>query len=338
MRSSAWLPGVVLTAGKKRWPIGRRLIAGAFSAKQGDLSSAGQHMLFSAHPLRGVLFMVLSTGFFVINDSMMKLAAEALPPYQVLMLRGVAAFLWGAPLVLLAGYASKAHLVFERRVLARNLAETGAILCYVVALANMPIADATALGQVTPLLVLVGAAFLFGERISRSGMLLIACGFAGALLVAQPTMHGISVFAMLALANAVLCAVRDLVGRRVGGHVPGLIVAMSAVIVVLMGAGVAHLLTEEWTAPDRRQLMLLGSAGLFLVFGHFFMFMAYRVGPTRVVAPFYYCFTVWAVISGVAVFGELPNALALVGMMLVIGSGLAIVLIDERKRRLVPVA
>ena len=66
--------------------------------------------------------------------------------------------------------------------------------------------------------------------------------------------------------------------------------------------------------------------------------MAYRVGPTRVVAPFYYCFTVWAVISGVAVFGELPNALALVGMMLVIGSGLAIVLIDERKRRLVPVA
>ncbi len=124
--------------------------------------------------------MVLATGFFVVNDSMMKLVAEALPPYQVLMLRGVAALLWGTPLVLLAGYASKAPLVFERRVLARNLAETGAILCYVVALANMPIADATALGQVTPLLVLLGAAFLFGERISRSGSLLIACGFAGA--------------------------------------------------------------------------------------------------------------------------------------------------------------
>ena len=218
MRSSAWLPGVVLTAGKKRWPIGRRLIAGAFSAKQRDLSSAGQHMLFSAHPLRGVLFMVLSTGFFVINDSMMKLAAEALPPYQVLMLRGVAAFLWGAPLVLLAGYASKTHLVFERRVLARNLAETGAILCYVVALANMPIADATALGQVTPLLVLVGAALLFGERISRSGMLLIACGFAGALLVAQPTMHGISDLRHVGAGER--CALRGARPRRAAGGWP----------------------------------------------------------------------------------------------------------------------
>ena len=94
-------------------------------------------------------------------------------------------------------------------------ARPAAILCYVVALANMPIADATALGQVTPLLVILGAAFLLRERIGGVRMALIGRGFLGALMVAQPTGAGISVYALLALANAVFCAARDLAGRRV---------------------------------------------------------------------------------------------------------------------------
>ncbi len=84
--------------------------------------------------------------------------------------------------------------------------------------------------------------------------------------------------------------------------------------------------------------MLLAGAGLFLIFGHFFIFMAYRVGPAGIVAPFYYSFTVWAVISGLLIFRELPNLMAIAGIVLVIASGLVIVLLDERKRRLTVVA
>jgi drug/metabolite transporter (DMT)-like permease len=62
------------------------------------------------------------------------------------------------------------------------------------------------------------------------------------------------------------------------------------------------------------------------------------VGATGTVAPFYYCFSVWAVISGLAVFGQFPNALALGGIALVITSGLAIVALDGRRRRLTVVA
>jgi len=56
------------------------------------------------------------------------------------------------------------------------------------------------------------------------------------------------------------------------------------------------------------------------------------------VAPFYYCFTVWAVISGLVVFGQFPNALAVCGILLVVASGLTIVSLDERRRRLTVVA
>ncbi|MDB5539240.1 MAG: EamA-like transporter family [Devosia sp.] len=295
-------------------------------------------MSLATHPFRGPLFMVLATCSYVINDTMMKLATVGLPPYEVLFLRGCAGLLWGLPLMLALGYGRQLPLVFERRVLARNLAEMVAILCYVVALANMPIADASALGQVTPLLVLLGASILFRERIGGVRMALIGAGFIGALMVAQPTMQGISTYAVLALANAVLCAVRDIAGRRVAAEVPGMIVAMSAIVVVLIGAGVAHLVAEQWVAPQLHHLLLLAGAGLFLIFGHFFIFMAYRVGPTGVVAPFYYFFTFWAVLSGLVVFGQFPNALAISGIVLVVASGLAIVLLDERRRRLVPVA
>ncbi|WP_352831081.1 DMT family transporter [Mesorhizobium sp. M0830] len=295
-------------------------------------------MHFIPPSIRGPLFMIVSTGSYLVNDTMMKLATSGLPSYEVLFLRGAAATLWGFPLLFALGYGKQIPLIFDGRVLRRNLLEMAAILCYVVALANMQIADSTALGQITPLLMLVGSSILFGERIGGQRMALIGLGFIGALMVAQPTMQGISVYALLALGNAALAAARDLAGRRVSAEVPGMIVAISAVVVVLIGAGAAHLVSERWVMPGMHHLLLMAGAGFFLIFGHFFIFMAYRVGPTSAVAPFYYCFTVWAVISGLLVFGQFPNALAICGILLVVGSGLTIVSLDQRKRRLTVVA
>ncbi len=291
-------------------------------------------MSFIPSSVRGPLFMVISTASYVINDTMMKVATSGLPPYEVLLLRGIAATIWGIPLLFVLGYGRQMPLVFERKVLTRNLLELAAILAYVVALANMQIADSSALGQLTPLLVLVGASLLFRERIGMVRMVLISLGFVGAVLIAQPTMQGVSVFALLAIANAVFGAGRDLASRRVTASVPGMIVAISAVIVVLIGAGIAHLISETWIVPQPHHLLLMAGAGFFLIFGHFFIFMAYRIGPIGVVAPFYYCFSVWAVISGLAVFGQLPNIIAICGIVLVVASGLTIILLDERRRRL----
>ncbi len=291
-----------------------------------------------AHPFRGPLFMTLACGAYVVNDTLMKLATVGLPPYQVLTMRGIAAVGWGLPLLLALGYGRQLPLMFERRVLTRNFCELAAILCYIVALANMPIADATALGQVTPLLVILGASLVLGERIGAARMALIGLGFVGALMVAQPTGSGISIYALLALGTAVFTAVRDIVGRRIAAEVPGMVVALSAAVVVLVGAATWHLLFERWVWPDARHVWLLTGSGLFLIFGHFLIFMAYRIGPTHLVAPFFYTFTLWAMVSGLLVFGALPNPLAIAGIALVVASGLAIVLLDQRSRRPVPVA
>src|SRR5215475_3345436 len=110
--------------------------------------------------------MIVSTGSYLVNDTMMKLATAGLPPYEVLFLRGFVAAMCGFPLLFILGYGRQVRLIFDRWVLCRNLLELAGVLCYVVALAHMQIADSTALGQITPLLVLAGASFLFGNRIS----------------------------------------------------------------------------------------------------------------------------------------------------------------------------
>lgn len=287
---------------------------------------------------RGPLLMVLATAFYVVNDTMMKLATEGLPPYEVLFLRGVSAVLWGFPILFLLGCGRKIPMMLDHAVLARNGLELLAILSFILALANMPIADAMALGQVTPLLVLLGASALFGERLGWRRLTLMGLGFCGALMVAQPAAGGISVYAVLALCNAAFCAARDLASRRVGPEIPGMVVAFGASAVVLLGAGVAHLLFEDWVIPSARHLALLGAAGLFLFGGHLCIFMAYRIGPAAAVAPFYYFFSIWAVISGLLVFGQLPNGLALAGITLIIGSGAAVVTLHQRRNRPAPAA
>jgi drug/metabolite transporter (DMT)-like permease len=286
--------------------------------------------------LKGIAFMVLSTGFFSANDAFMKLATVGLPPFEVLFLRGVMASLWALPVVLLTGNARGLPLVLNRWVLLRNSFELMAVLCFVVALANMPIADLTALGQISPMLLLIGVAVLYRDPIGWARAALIAIGFVGAICVAQPGASGISLFAVLGLGCAVGTAFRDIAGRKVSPAIPTLVVAYGTLLLVMVGAAIASLLFEHWVMPDGRHLLLLACSGLLLSLGHFFIFLSYRTGATAAVAPFYYMFAIWAVCSGALVFGTFPNTLALVGIMLIVVSGIAVVLVDIRKRVPVP--
>lgn len=288
--------------------------------------------------LRGIAFMAIATGVFSTNDVLMKLATTGLPPYEVLFLRGVMASVLMTPLILLTGNARHLKHVVDKWVLIRNSFEFLAVLCFIVALANMPIADLSALGQISPMLLLMGVGFIYREKIGVSRMALITLGFVGALLVAQPGLKGFSPYALLGLLCAVGTAARDIAGRKVPASIPAPIVAYATLLLVMVGAGITTLVFEDWVMPTPRHLLLLAGSGLFLSLGHLFIFMSYRNAATSAVAPFYYLFSVWAVLWGFFVFGTFPNQLALVGIGLIVASGIAVVLLDERRRRLAVLA
>ena len=259
--------------------------------------------------LRGIALMIAATAVFVVNDTFLKLATDGLPPFQTLFLRGVAATLWAVPLVILTGNARAIAQVADKWVVARNSMELAAVLCFIVALKSMPIADITALGQIAPMLLLLGVGLIYHERIGALRMGLIGLGFLGAVLVAQPSGAGVSPYAILGFVMAAGTALRDIIGRKVPGHIPGPVVALSAILVVMLGALACHLAFEQWAVPPVQNLLYLLASGFFLTIGHLCIFLAYRQGATGAVAPFYYMFTVWAVISGLLVFGTFPNAL-----------------------------
>ena len=287
--------------------------------------------------LRAIGAIVLATGAFVANDTCMKLALSDAPPFQVLVMRGIAALLWCVPVVFAMGLIRELPKAFNRWVLLRSGSEFLAILCFITALGNMPIADVTAIAQISPLIVLLGMWLFFGEKVGGLRLALVGLGITGALMVAQPGGVASSPFAIFGFLTAVGAAFRDILSRKVPPRTPALAVTFSTLLIVMLGALVLSLLFETHVEPTFRHGWLMFIAGFFLMCGHSFVFMAYRMAPARVVAPFNYAFMLWAGLSGLIVFGDVPNALALGGMALIMAAGLAVVLLEGRSRGAKPI-
>lgn len=275
---------------------------------------------------RGIILMVLASGAFVTNDALFKLASADLPVFQAMFLRGVAASIWCLPLVLITRTASKMGMIVNRWAMLRNLFEIAAVFCFLNALVRLPIADITAMVQLAPMILMVGAAAIFRERLAPIKIVLILAGFTGAILIAQPQAGAISPFLLLGLVAAIGVAGRDLVARMVPAEMPGAVVAYGAVIMVMLASLAASVLFEDWVTPPAHALAYLAGSGLFLMFGQLFIFLTFRAAPVGVVAPFLYSAMLWALLTGLVFFGELPNLLALAGMGLILASGVLLVL------------
>jgi drug/metabolite transporter (DMT)-like permease len=281
--------------------------------------------------LRGIALMVAATAAFIINDTILKFIMVDIPPFETLFVRGVFTVCWGTLALTLMGGLGQWRSVFDPAVAARNGFELVAVLGYILALRYAPIADVTALSQLAPMLLTLGAVWFFGAKIGRAELALICLAFFGALMVAQPGGSGFSAFALLGLWNALASAARDLAGRRAATSVSGMAVALGAGLFVMIGAGLTMLVVEHFVMPDGRILLMFAASALFLTGGHMMIFLAYRAGSVAAVAPFFYSGTVWALIAGWIAFQQLPNALALAGIGIILVSGVAVVAIDARR-------
>lgn len=275
----------------------------------------------SAANLRGIFAMLVSQALFLMSDSIVKLAGETLAPSQIMAVRGLmAVYLVGAILAATVSWR-KWYMVLRPLVIVRAIIEGAVAVFFLISLPHLQLGQITVISQVTPLILTVMSAVLLGESVGRARWTAVAIGFLGVVLVAQPTMQGVSIHVVGALIMALLVVARDLVTRYIGTDVPtGVVTFSSTVVVCLMGF--AGLETQPWGHLTTNSATLLAASAVLVTLGIVFVVIAFRDVEVSVVSPFRYSAVVWATLYGYLLWNERPNDLAIVGTALIIVGGL----------------
>jgi drug/metabolite transporter (DMT)-like permease len=276
--------------------------------------------------------MVGATALFVIMNTSGKLLSAHMSPVEIVWARclghsvfiaaifaprhgGWRLFVTGAPLAQLS----------------RSLLLITSTTFFFTAIGQVPLADATTVSFMAPLIVAALAPATLGERVSAAQWGAVAAGFLGALLVVRPTAGGFNPYLLLVFGSAGCYAVYQLLTRHVAGiDPPETSVAYSALVGTLLFSVIVPF---WWTTPTRLwQAVLLGGLGLLGGVGHYFVARAFALGPASIISPFHYVQLVWAALLGYAIFGDVPGVSTWLGAALIIASGLFIALRETGRR------
>ncbi len=271
--------------------------------------------------LRAGLLMVCAMGSFVCNDTIVKIVGEHLPVGELIALRGIMAMAILTAICAWQGLLPEFSKIRQKNVLMRSTCDLFATISFVTALVHMPIANLTSVMQAVPLAVALLSMLFLGEEVGWRRMIAIVGGFIGVLMIVKPSVSNFSIYEVLALAIVFFVAVRDLLTKTIPARVPVFVVALANAGFVTAG-GLALAMWQGFTWPEPWEAGLLALAACFLSAGYLLMVATLRVGELTGTAPFRYSVMVFAIISGILVFGEFPDWIAILGMVLIVACGL----------------
>lgn len=289
-------------------------------------------------PLLGILLMLGFCLLAPIGDSIAKLLGPRIPLLELVATRFAVQAAVLVPLLAITG----GTLRMQRRTALltglRTLLHIAGIAAMFLSLRFLPLADAIAIAFVMPFLMLLLGHAVLGEEVGRHRLAACAVGFAGTLLVIQPNFAAVGAPALLPLLVALVFALFMLVTRQIARDTDAItlqaasgLVGSALLLPALLlaeGSGLAAL-DPVWPAPGDAALLL--ALGLFGTAAHLLMTGALRFAPTSTLAPMQYLEIPFATLIGWAVFDQLPNRLAALGIAVTIGAGLYVI---ARERRL----
>ena len=293
---------------------------------------------------RPTLGIALMLGFCVVapmGDALAKILSNKVALGQLLFVRfGVQAVVL-IPIIAATGRVWR----MSNRVLAltvlRTLMHIVGIGMMVSALYYLPLADAIAIAFVMPFIMLLLGHYVLGEEVGMRRMIACAVGFLGTLLVIQPSFQEVGWPALLPLGVAINFALFMLVTRKIAKETDPIgLQAVSGVIALVIMAPVLFLIPDSavpmlaWdTMLPSNTWTLLIAIGLSGTLAHLLMTWSLRYAPSATLAPMQYLEIPIATIIGFAVFGDLPNTMASVGILIVMASGLYIVFREQAMSR-----
>ena len=280
--------------------------------------------------LRGSLFMTASMAGFAVEDAFLKQISQSMPVGQVSAIFGFCGVVVFALMALRAGHAPVPRAALTRTMAVRSVFEVTGRLFYALAIALTPISTASAILQATPLVVVLGAALIFGERVTLGRWALILIGFLGVLVILRPGVAGFSPLSVLALVAVAGFAGRDLATRAAPLGLSNAQLGVAGYVMLMLSGLIILGVTGGAVLPDARVMGLLALGAGFSIAAYAALTNAMRSGEVGVVTPFRYTRLLFAMVLGVTVFGERPDTATLIGAAIIVGCG--VVLLAPRRR------
>lgn len=292
---------------------------------------------------RPLLGIVLMLGFCVlapIGDAVAKVLGQTVPIAQLVLVRFAVQAVVLIPLVWISGRAWQMSprvtvLTFIRTIL--HIVGIGAM---VTALTYLPLADAVAIAFVMPFIMLILGKYALNEEVGPRRVGACAVGFLGTLLIVQPSFADVGWPALLPVFVALNFAFFMLVTRQIAKETDPIslqavsgVMAIFLILPVLLVFQSGNFTQLQLIPVSNFEWSLLLSIGILGTLAHLLMTWSLRYAPSATLAPMQYLEIPFATILGFLVFGDLPNPVATVGIMITIIAGLYVILRERANAR-----
>ena len=286
---------------------------------------------------RGIGCIVLAMLLFTLIDTVVKwLSAAGYSTWQLVFCRSVFSYI---PILLLMRFQGGLRRVRTTRLrdhLVRAMVGLSALWFWFYSYRDLALADAYALSFTAPLFMTALSVPLLGERVGIHRWSAVMLGFGGVMIMVQPGSGVFGIAALYVLLSAGLYALAMIQVRGLGRTEHALTTVFYFTTVCTVVSAFSLPVVGRWPASSLDAALLV-ALGLLGGLAQLCLTQAYRYAPVSVIAPFDYTSMLWAVLLGLAVFGDVPGWPVLVGSAVVIASGLYI-LRREALRRGAPLA
>ena len=268
---------------------------------------------------KGILLMLLAILLFTMMDALAKGLVQRYPTAQVVWARFAGQLLL-VVLILNHKLPPVLRTRHPRLHIIRSATQLGATGFFFASLNYIGLAEATALTDITPVLITLGAAIFLGERLGPRRIVGVLAAMVGAMIVIRPGLGVFTPAALLPLACAVCYAASALLTRKVGSTETAWTSMFYAALFGTLATGA--LLPGVWTPIPLADLPLFVTVGCLGTAAQLALIRSFSIAEASSVAPFGYAGIVLATFWGIVLYGEYPDMLTIVGASIIVGAGL----------------
>lgn len=284
----------------------------------------------SPQPLLGVVLILVSCLTLAAHDGLSKYLTQLYPVFLVIWARYLAQTVLMLTLFTPRMGRRVYHTLRPRLQICRGLSLVSVSMLFISGLSYIPLAEATAVIFLTPLLVTIASALL-GERVSRSQWVAVGCGLIGVMVIVRPGGALFTPAILLPFGAALSFTVYQLITRRLAATDHPV---TSNFITSLVGSLVMSVLVFfNWQTPTLHDALMMAALGAMAMSGHLLLTNAFRFASAAALAPFTYSQIIFAGVVGLVAFDHAPDVGAIVGMSIIIASGLVMAYVQGRQPR-----